>query len=225
MRRQKDLIIAIALVAMILALSLGCASRQAKVMEPQPTTEPVVNADTLDSDGDGVLDRRDMCPSTRVGDAVDASGCTIRDDNHNGIPDNKEALWKSVYGSGSGVGYPNKEPLSSGPQCTMKIGGVDYFVIHFAKDEAQLDPSANFEVNKIRDVYLENPCRMELNAYASFEGAPDYNLALSSKRGEMVKQRLVSYGIPADSISVVAHGGTMKRGQPADNRVVVYTPK
>jgi len=117
MRRQKDLIIAIAFGAMLLVLSLSCASRQAKVMEPQPAVQPVVNADTLDSDGDGVLDRWDMCPSTRLlveGVHVDASGCVIRDDNNNGIPDDKEWLWRSY-----GTDFPFKtreEPAAAQPE-------------------------------------------------------------------------------------------------------------
>jgi hypothetical protein len=48
-----------------------------------------VAAPVIDSDGDGVPDERDLCPNTRPGDVVDASGCSAeqRDTDSDGVPD------------------------------------------------------------------------------------------------------------------------------------------
>src|SRR5204862_37358 len=48
-----------------------------------------VAAPVIDSDGDGVPDERDLCPNTRPGDVVDASGCSAeqRDTDGDGVPD------------------------------------------------------------------------------------------------------------------------------------------
>lgn len=50
------------------------------VEEPPPPPPPPPPPEPLDSDGDGVPDSIDRCPNTPKGDAVDAYGCTIKDE-------------------------------------------------------------------------------------------------------------------------------------------------
>jgi OmpA-OmpF porin, OOP family len=50
------------------------------IQEPPPPPPPPPPPEPLDSDGDGVPDSIDRCPNTPKGDAVDAYGCTIKDE-------------------------------------------------------------------------------------------------------------------------------------------------
>ena len=85
-----------------------------------------------------------------------------------------------------------------------------------ADDEAYLKDAAgrlNDEVNK--DVTVT------ANGYASMEGPASYNVDLSKRRAQAVKNYLVDKGVAADRVSVKGNGATDKFG-PAytDNRRV-----
>ena len=55
------------------------------VVKPTPVVPPPV----LDSDGDGILDPEDACPTERG--SLSNGGCPIRDQDKDGIPDDKDA--------------------------------------------------------------------------------------------------------------------------------------
>ncbi|MBU0598547.1 OmpA family protein [Patescibacteria group bacterium] len=207
MRRQKDLIIAIALVAMILALSLGlgCASsRQAGVGQSR-SDQTETTMSTLNSDGDGIPDRGDYCPNTPPGSMVDSYGCRMADNNHDGTPD-------------------KFEPRPAGRAKDAVWQETNVFVVKFAANSHELNKDGSKAVYVTAYEYKKRPCRLSLEAYASEEGGPDYNVKLSQRRGQAVAELLVSHGVPADSITMTAFGATTQWGAPEDCRVVRITP-
>lgn len=71
---------------LLASLLSGCSALSNSVktttLGPETTTETVANtpsstADTLDTDGDEVIDTKDACPSTAMNVVVDEHGCTI----------------------------------------------------------------------------------------------------------------------------------------------------
>lgn len=75
------------------------------VMDPDdqcPTTPSGVNVDSkgcaLDSDGDGVPDHKDQCPSTPPGVNVDDNGCAL-DSDGDGVPDNADQCPNTLAGT------------------------------------------------------------------------------------------------------------------------------
>ena len=71
---------------LLASLLSGCSalsnSAKTATLDPKTTTETVTNmpsstADTLDTDGDGVIDSIDACPSTAMNVVVDKHGCPI----------------------------------------------------------------------------------------------------------------------------------------------------
>jgi len=60
------------------------AAEPVKVVEPVPA--PMPTPAPLDSDGDGVIDKMDQCPTTPAGVAVDLKGCAL-DSDGDGVAD------------------------------------------------------------------------------------------------------------------------------------------
>lgn len=66
-----------------------------------------------DSDKDGVPDKRDACPNTRPGEAVDCDGCSI-DSDGDGVPDWLDLCPNTPYGTPvDGDGCPIAKPDST----------------------------------------------------------------------------------------------------------------
>ena len=83
----------------------------------------------------------------------------------------------------------------------------------------QLDVAARL----FRDV---NPSRMFVAGYSDTLGDDYYNLLLSARRAQAVKEGLVARGIPADRLLLQAYGTSEPASngdQGADNRRVVVT--
>lgn len=70
------------LAAMLLVVLLaGCGSREKR-----------------DSDGDGIIDERDQCPSTQQGVIVDENGCPL-DFDGDGVPDSLDLCPETPVGT------------------------------------------------------------------------------------------------------------------------------
>ena len=85
----------------------------------------------------------------------------------------------------------------------------------FATGKSDLSPDANKGVATLADFLKKNPNRNVLiEGYTDDVGKDDYNLALSQKRADSVKARLVGAGIEAGRITTVGYG---KKFPVADN--------
>jgi outer membrane protein OmpA-like peptidoglycan-associated protein len=77
----------------------------------------------------------------------------------------------------------------------------------FATGKADLSPDANKSVAKLADFLKKYPNRNVLiEGHTDSVGKDDYNLALSQKRADSVKARLVADGIEAGRITTVGYG-------------------
>ena len=91
--------------------------------------------------------------------------------------------------------------------------------IQFDLDRADLRPS---EVNKVAELaaYLtQNPTfRVELEGYADPRGSQEYNMKLSTRRVDAVRDALIAAGIARDRILVGAYGQlNLKCAQAAED--------
>ena len=77
----------------------------------------------------------------------------------------------------------------------------------------------------IKNYLKDNPdAKITVNGYASPEGTEEYNLQLSQRRADAVKNILVDkYGIAADRINAIGHGVGDVFSVPAWNRVGICT--
>jgi outer membrane protein OmpA-like peptidoglycan-associated protein len=99
----------------------------------------------------------------------------------------------------------------------------------FATGKADLSANANKSVATLAEFLRKNPNRNVLiEGHTDSVGKDDYNLALSRKRADSVKDKLVEYGIEAGRITAVGYGKTFpvasndtKAGKAQNRRVDV----
>lgn len=79
----------------------------------------------------------------------------------------------------------------------------------FALDSARLTASAKNTLNRVAQTLKDNPkVELEIGGHADDSGAKQYNLELSRKRAESVRDYLVSQGISKSRLGTRAYGET-----------------
>lgn len=172
-----------------------------------------------DSDGDGVYDDMDKCPGTPAGAPIDSTGCS-KDSDKDGVYDYMDKCPDTPLGikvDDKGCPVPIKEKVS-----------------------IELKVEFDFDKSEIKSVYQEHLQKVAnfLKAYpeaeAVIEGHTDnigdeqYNLRLSQKRAENVRQYLIkNYGVDPSRLKAKGFGESQpiadnktKEGRQRNRRVV-----
>ena len=98
-------------------------------------------------------------------------------------------------------------------------------VVAFPFNQSDVQSSQMASLEHVANYLKKNPdANITVNGYASPEGTEEYNLQLSQRRADAVKNLLVSkYGIEADRINAIGHGVGDIFSEPAWNRVGICT--
>jgi OOP family OmpA-OmpF porin len=110
------------------------------------------------------------------------------------------------------VAQPSPEPEPTPPPPpspaveTVKVILED---IHFEFDKASLTPAAREILDQNIQKIRENAgISVQIEGHACAHGTPEYNMALSEKRANAVKEYLVNGGISADRLTTISYGET-----------------
>lgn len=176
----------------------------------------------LDSDGDGVFDGLDRCPDTPAGVKVNADGCPL-DGDGDGIPDHQDKC-PTVPSPGTADGCPPPaavrpvEPVA--PQVvevepaaprTLTLEGVN-----FDNDSARLRPESITILDNAAATLKEwGEVKVEVAGHTDSAGTDKYNLGLSQRRAEAVRDYLIRQGVAADRLTAKGYGESMP---VADNK-------
>ncbi len=201
-----------------------------------------------DSDGDGVNDDKDQCPGTPPGAPVDSKGCPLYSDG-DGVPDYLDKCPGTPSGvkvdpdgcpldsDGDGVqDYLDKCPAT--PKGTIvdadgcpPAGETLAIVtnINFDFDSAKIRDDSARKLARIVGILYDNPAvRVRVEGYTDSTGPEKYNLGLSFRRANAVRDYLISKGINNNRLSVVGFGeanplvGNKSRAGRAVNRRVEF---
>ena len=154
----------------------------------------------LDSDGDGVPDTMDKCPGTPRGMAVDANGCP--DTDGDGVPDNLDKC----------PGTPRGVPVNNTgcPLAGIEVAGNEWFVrgkILFTVNKATLNPEAQELLIKVGNFLKKNSQYMvEVQGNTDNTGPMAWNMELSKKRADAVRDFLVSNGVSEGRLTTRGFG-------------------
>lgn len=155
-----------------------------------------------DSDNDGVNDDLDMCPNTPAGVAVDAKGCElVLDADKDGVSDAKDKCPNT----------PTTDKVDAdGCSIFMEEEVSQNLTIHFANNSSIIQKAEVAEIQEFVDFMNRFPnTDTVIEGHSSAPGTADYNLMLSQKRANAVKNLLVSkFGIAAERITAVGFGET-----------------
>ncbi|WP_434940433.1 OmpA family protein [Shewanella sp. HL-SH8] len=172
----------------------------------------------IDSDMDGVPDKKDACADTPQGEVVMANGCNdpafaLTESKIDEAPIfDEEAVTAVAEQPTSTIEYVNRcEQLGADGvvNCLQQVVQPIYF--EFAKAEVMLSQRPVFDsINKI--IAQDNNVTLELVGHADLLGSDELNQALSLARANSVKAILVTdFNFNPDNISVKGMSNT----QPA----------
>ncbi len=138
------------------------------------------NGCPLDSDGDGVADHLDKCPDTPKGVKVDENGCPL-DSDGDGVADYLDKCPdtpKGVKVDAKGCFVPQK--------VSIRLN------IKFDFDKSYIKPTYHDEISKVANFMRKYPWTMVyIDGHSDNMGSEAYNVRLSQRRADSVKQYLI----------------------------------
>lgn len=113
---------------------------------------------------------------------------------------NLSEILGSFAKNASKIGVPYT-PIVKNPK------GGESLALYFEYDQAQLHPRAQKQIEVIAALMKADPSKkLSIAGHTDEKGADSYNIQLSRKRAEAVKQQLVALGVPADQVETSGLG-------------------
>ncbi len=158
------------------------------------------NGCELDSDGDGVVDGLDKCPGTPAGRKVNADGCEI-DTDGDGLVDGVDKCPTVYAKTADGCPAAAAATPAAAPK-KLTLEGVN-----FDNDKATLRPEAISTLDQAAATLKEwGDVKVEVAGHTDSNASDAYNMALSQRRAEAVRDYLISKGIAADRLTAKGYG-------------------
>jgi outer membrane protein OmpA-like peptidoglycan-associated protein len=151
-----------------------------------------------DADGDGIADHKDNCP--KVAGPAANKGCPWPDTDKDGVAD-KDDLCPKVAGPKDNKGCPKitKEEIKKLEQYAK--------VIYFKTASAEFTKKTYPILEAIVAIMQKYPAsRFRIEGHTDSQGSDEYNLKLSERRANAVKDYLISKGISADRLEAKGYG-------------------
>jgi len=189
---------------------------------------PVATKGCPDADNDGVVDIDDKCAGTKAGYKVDASGCP-QDNDNDGIF-NEDDLCPEIAGPLSFKGCPDTDgdgvsdkddrcPTVKGniankgcpeiPKVDIQRITLIAGKIYFETNSDKLKLISNSSLDDLAGILQRNEAvNLTIEGHTDSDGEDAYNLTLSQKRTETVKNYLISKGISEDRLTAIGYGET-----------------
>ncbi|SHM75366.1 OmpA family protein [Flavobacterium xanthum] len=179
-----------------------------------------------DSDNDGVADINDKCPDTKPGTKVDATGCPM-DNDKDGIPNDLDRC-PDTAGPASLNGCPDTDgdgvadmddrcPTVKGtmenkgcPEITKQdVERITYLgsKIFFENNSDKLKVGSLVQLDELVGLINKyDASNLVIEGHADSNGGDAFNLELSQRRTESVKNYLMEKGIAGSRLTAVGYG-------------------
>ncbi len=150
-----------------------------------------------DRDGDGIADAEDQCPD--VAGLAKFNGCP--DTDGDGIPDNLDKC-------------PNVPGTYANNGCPEEAKKDEYFkVVYFNFDKSVVIAKYTKDLDEVAKYLKENKTmNVSVEGHADSKGSDDYNMRLSEKRANYVKNYLTKKGVEKSRVTTAFFG----ESKPAD---------
>lgn len=163
-----------------------------------------------DNDKDGVLDGSDTCPlePEDADNLDDSDGCPDVDVDADGILDVDDQCPRDpevVNGEADTDGCPDERPAVVVTTTAIEITDMIFFDVNRARIKSRsyaiLDAVADV-LKKYADL------RVEIQGHTDTQGDDSFNLDLSQRRAEAVREYLIGKGVAADRLEAKGYGET-----------------
>jgi len=187
--------------------------KEPKVIPPPPPPPPV------DTDGDGIPDDKDKCPT--VPGVAKYDGCPVPDTDKDGINDDDDKC-PTVPGLARYQGCPipdtdkdgindeeDKCPKVPGPVENLgcPVIGIQSYEIVFKINSATLLPKGKETLDTVVNYLKRNAdVNVTIDGHTDITGSDKINDPLSVRRAESAKAYLVSKGIEASRLTTAGYG-------------------
>lgn len=165
---------------------------------PLPAPAPVqidVRGCDLDCDQDGVDNAVDECPQTPDGVAVGINGCPP-DEDDDGAPDYLDQCPETPRGL-----------AVDAEGCVLPGELIVLTEVFFEFDSSDLTASSRSSLEKVAVALRGQPgIKVEVRGHTDARGSEVYNLELSQGRASVVRNYLVSKGVPGPDIIARGYG-------------------
>jgi iron complex outermembrane receptor protein len=165
-----------------------------------------------DKDGDGIADKDDRCPE--VAGARIFNGCPDRDGD--GVEDSKDNC-PDVAGPVSNNGCPEQQVAATIQAEVDKSARQLYFELNSAKLKVESDPALDLMARILKD---DPKLMVDIEGHTDNTGSSAYNLKLSRDRAASVKAGLVQRGVEDNRIDSKGFGESqpVAENKTADGR-------
>jgi len=159
-----------------------------------------------DNDKDTFLDPQDGCPNEAedVDQFQDEDGCPEADNDNDGFLDPQDGCPiepETINGFEDADGCPDDLPKAL-KEFTGVIAGIT-----FENDSDKIKKSSNKVLDAAVKILLEYPdTHLEIQGHTDDTGTEEYNLDLSQRRAESVRQYFVKSGVPEDRVVAKGYG-------------------
>jgi outer membrane protein OmpA-like peptidoglycan-associated protein len=117
----------------------------------------------------------------------------------------------------AGVAYKFGQPSEAPPSPPTPVAQAPSFMVFFDWDRSNLSAQALSTIKQASDTFkTKGSARITATGHADRSGPENYNMALSLRRANAVKDALVRNGVPATAISVVGKGESQPLVPTAD---------
>ena len=174
----------------------------------------IIIEQTLDTDGDGLVDKNDKCPKEYG--TKENEGCPDEGVSNEKVIEEKDKLEPEDN-------VKNEEYSKS--EIEKKINSSIYFEL----DQYSINPAEKNKLNNIKNL-LDSNSNLNINivGHASSDGPSDYNMSLSERRANTVKMTLINLGIDSNRLNVSFSGedkpassNSSKEGKSKNRRVEI----
>ncbi|MEW6132565.1 MAG: OmpA family protein [Pseudomonadota bacterium] len=157
----------------------------------------------LDTDSDGVPDRRDLCTGTSAGTRVDGNGCPL-DSDGDGLAGNEDKC-PHLYAK-TADGCP-AATATAAPAPTPVHGKLILEGVNFDNDLAKLRPDAIAALDRAVETLKDwGKVKVEIAGHTDSTASQSHNQALSRRRANAVRDYLIGKGIPAERLVAKGYG-------------------
>lgn len=160
----------------------------------------VVEAEPLDTDGDGVLDSEDRCPTVKG--VRENNGCPS-DKDGDGVIDALDDC-PVVAGLKELKGCPPAAPVVAevAPPSVRREANLDSLfdaVVYFRTDKSFIGPMNSSKLDRIIELLAEYPfVNVKLQGHTDYRQTERYNEGLAERRVASVRRYLIKRGVKAD---------------------------